>query len=191
MPLFIQTPRFVIREFTPDEEGTYVALYDDEKVIVHLPKRTRQEQIDIFRDTIADYETEKTLNRWGLFNNGDGDYIGSCLLREFYDFQGKIELGYSRHQKYWGKGIATEMARIMIAYAFTNTRAEEVVALTTLGNTGSQKVLLKAGMERLENFHKDGEELAYFRVKRGRDIELATGYNLLSSLPQSVEDAMK
>jgi ribosomal-protein-alanine N-acetyltransferase len=166
MPLFIQTPRFVIREFKPEEEETYVALYDDEKVIVHLPKRTRQEQVDIFNEAMADYRKEKTLNRWGLFNNGDGDYIGSCLLRTFYDHKRKIEVGYSLHQKYWGKGIATEMAQIMIAYAFASTDAEEVVAVTTLGNTGSQKVLLKAGMERQENFHRDGEELAYFRIKR-------------------------
>jgi len=167
MPLFIQTPRFIIREFKPEEEEIYVKLYDDEQVIIHLPKRTRQEQYEIFRGTMADYEVGKTLTRWGLFNNGDGDYIGSCLLRNFYDFDGKIEVGYSLHQKYWGKGIATEMTQIMIAYGFTNTDAEEIVALTTLENVGSQKVLLKAGMERLENFHKDGEELAYFRIKRG------------------------
>ncbi|MBS1533003.1 MAG: GNAT family N-acetyltransferase [Bacteroidetes bacterium] len=172
MPLFIQTPRFIIREFKPEEEEIYVALYDDEKVIVHLPKRTQQEQVDIFRGTIADYEAGKTLNRWGLFNNGDGDYIGSCLLRNFYDFKDKIELGYSLHQKYWGQGIGTEMAQIMIAHAFSNTDAEEVVAVTTLGNTGSQKVLLKAGMERRDNFHRDGEELAYFGIKRNSGFKI-------------------
>jgi ribosomal-protein-alanine N-acetyltransferase len=166
MPLFIQTPRFVIREFKPEEEELYIALYDDERVIVHLPKRTRKEQAEIFRTTMADNAEGKVLNRWGLFNNGDGDYMGSCLLRNFYDFKDKIELGYSLHHKYWGKGIASEMARIMISYGFTNTDAAEIVAVTTLGNIGSQKVLLKAGMEQLENFHRDGEELAYFRIAR-------------------------
>ncbi|MGZ3778815.1 MAG: GNAT family N-acetyltransferase [Mucilaginibacter sp.] len=166
MPLFIQTPRFVIREFKPEEEELYIALYDDERVIVHLPKRTRAEQAEIFRTTIADNVAGKVLNRWGLFNNGDGDYMGSCLLRQYFDFSDKIELGYSLHQKYWGKGIASEMAHIMIAYGFTNTDAAEIVGVTTLGNTGSQKVLLKAGMERLDNFFRDGEELAYFSIKR-------------------------
>ena len=166
MPLFIQTPRFVIREFKPEEEELYIALYDDERVIVHLPKRTRAEQAEIFRTTMADNAAGKVLNRWGLFNNGDGDYMGSCLLRPFYDFKDKIELGYSLHQKYWGKGIASEMARIMIAYGFTNTDAAEIVGVTTLGNTASQNVLLKAGMERLDNFFRDGEELAYFRIAR-------------------------
>jgi [ribosomal protein S5]-alanine N-acetyltransferase len=166
MPLFIQTPRFVIREFKPEEEELYIALYDDKRVIVHLPKRTPKEQAEIFHTVMADNAAGKALNRWGLFNNGDGDYIGSCLLRAFYDFKDKIELGYSLHYNYWGKGIASEMARIMIAYGFTNTDAAEIVAVTTLGNIGSQKVLLKAGMERLENFKRDSEELAYFSIKR-------------------------
>jgi len=170
MPLFIQTPRFVIREFKPEEEEFYIALYDDERVIVHLPKRTRAEQTEIFRTTLADNAAGKVLNRWGIFNNGDGDYMGSCLLRAFHDFKDKIELGYSLHYKYWGKGIASEMARIMIAYGFTNTDAAEIVAVTTLENIGSQKVLLKAGLEQLDNFKRDGEELAYFSIKRSNPL---------------------
>ena len=168
MPLFIQTPRFVIREYKPEEEETYMALYDDERVTVYLPKRSRKEQLEIFHTIFKDYAAGKVLTRWGLFNNGDGDYIGSCLLRNFYDYKDKIELGYSLHYNYWGKGLASEMARIMIGYGFTNTDAEEIVAVTTLENIGSQKVLLKAGMVQLPNFKKEGEdrELAYFSIKR-------------------------
>ena len=166
MPLFIQTPRFVIRDFKPEEQNAYMALYDDERVTLHLPKRSRKENLDIFHSTLTDYTAGKTLGRWGIFNNGDGDYIGACLLRDFYEEQGKIELGYSLHKKYWGKGIASEMAGILIAYGFTHTNAKEIVAVTTLGNIGSQKVLLKAGMIQLPNYLRENEELAYFSIVR-------------------------
>lgn len=166
MPLLIQTPRFVIREFKPHEKDAYMALYDDERVTLHLPKRNRQENLEIFNITLADYASGNTLGRWGIFNNGDSDYIGACLLRKFYDEEAKIELGYSLNQKYWGKGIASEMARTMIAYGFTHTHAREIVAVTTLGNIGSQKVLLKAGMTQLPNYLRDKEELAYFSIVR-------------------------
>jgi ribosomal-protein-alanine N-acetyltransferase len=166
MPLFIQTPRFVIREYLPEEEATYMKLFDDRLVTLHLPKRTVRENLEIFHNTLADYKRGKPLGRWGLFNNGDGDFIGLCLLREFYDEKGKIELGYSLHQKYWGKGIASEMASIMIAYGFTHTNAKEIVAVTTLENIASQRVLLKAGMIQLPNFRRDGEELAYFSIDK-------------------------
>jgi ribosomal-protein-alanine N-acetyltransferase len=166
MPLFIQTPRFVIREFKPEERNVYMALYDDDRVTLHLPKRSRKENLEIFHSTLADYAAGKKLGRWGIFNNGDGDYIGACLLRDFYDEKDKIELGYSLHQKYWGKGIASEMAGIMIAHGFMHTNAKEIVAVTTLANIGSQKVLLKAGMTQLPNYLRDKEELAYFSIAR-------------------------
>jgi ribosomal-protein-alanine N-acetyltransferase len=166
MPLFIQTPRFVIREFKPEEKEAYMALYEDKRVTLHLPKRNRQENLDIFNTTLAEYNTGDALGRWGIFNNGDSDYIGACLLRKFYEEDGKIELGYSLNQKYWGKGIASEMAQIMIAYGFMHTNAREIVAVTTLGNIGSQKVLLKAGMTQLPNYVRDKEELAYFSIVR-------------------------
>jgi RimJ/RimL family protein N-acetyltransferase len=170
MPLCIQTPRFVIREFKPGEEKDFVDFFNDERVLVHIPKRTRLENTNIFHSTLADYAAGKTLARWGMFHNGDGDYMGSCLLRDFYDHQGKIELGYSLHVRYWGQGIATDMAQIMINYGFINTDAAEIVAVTTLENIASQKVLLKAGMTRGENYKRDADVLAYFSIKRNNKL---------------------
>lgn len=164
MHIIAQTPRFVIRNFMPEEEATYLALFDDPRVTLHLPKRSRREQIEIFRKAIEDYDTNTGLGRWGIFNNIDGDYIGMCLLRNYYDEEGRIEIGYSLRHKYWGKGVASEMAIIMVSYALTHTDANEIVGVTTLGNTASQKVLEKAGLIRMPDFRRDGEDLAFFSM---------------------------
>jgi ribosomal-protein-alanine N-acetyltransferase len=164
MHILAQTPRFVIRNFSPEEQAIYISLFDDERVTLHLPDRSRKEHIEVFKKALADYTEHKALGRWGLFNNTDGDFIGLCLLRTYNDEDGKIELGYVIHQKYWGKGIASEMAIIMIGYTLTHTNAKEIVAVTTLENIGSQKVLEKAGLKRMDNFKRDGEQLAYFRM---------------------------
>jgi len=166
MQIIAQTPRFVIRNFKPEEEDIYMSIFDDERVTLHLPDRSRKEHIEVFRNALKDYAANKALGRWGIFNNGDREFIGFCLLRNYNDEEGKIELGYVLSQKYWGKGIASEMAVIMVGYGFNHTNALEIVAVTTLGNAGSQKVLEKAGLERLDNFKRDGEELAYFRIAR-------------------------
>ena len=166
MHVLAQTPRFSIRNFKPEEEAAYMSLFDDERVTIHLPKRSRKEHLEIFRTALKDYTEHKVLGRWGIFNNSDGDMIGMCLLRNYNEEDGQIELGYVLHQKYWGKGIAGEMALIMVGYGFTNTDAIEIVAVTTLGNSGSQKVLEKAGLQRMANFKRDGEELAFFRIKK-------------------------
>jgi [ribosomal protein S5]-alanine N-acetyltransferase len=166
MNIIAQTPRFVIRNFTAEEEATYLSLFEDEDVIEHLPQRSLKENIAIFHTALNDYAEGKALGRWGIFNNGDNDFIGVCLLRAYNYEPGKVELGYVLNKKFWGKGIASEMARIMVAYGFMHTGANEIVAVTSLGNTGSQKVLEKAGLKRMPNFKRDGQELAYFRVEK-------------------------
>jgi len=166
MHIIAQTPRFVIRNFSPEEEATYLSLFDDAAVTLHLPKRTRQENRQLFRESLRDYKSGKVLGRWGMFNNGDQEFIGVCLLRQYLEEKGQVELGYVLRRKFWGRGIAAEMAEILVAYAFMNTDTNEIVAVTTPGNIGSQKVLLKAGLKRMDNINRDGEELAFFRLER-------------------------
>jgi ribosomal-protein-alanine N-acetyltransferase len=166
MHIIAQTPRFEIRNFKPDEEEVYLSLFDDALVLIHIPKRTRKENSAIFRSALNDYAAGKTLGRWGLFNNNDHEFIGLCLLRDFDGETGKIELGYVLGRKYWGKGIASELALIMINYGFTQTGAQEIIAVTTLENMASQRVLEKAGMNRLDNFVRDGKELTLFSIEK-------------------------
>jgi len=133
---------------------------------LYIPKRSREERIGIFNKALAQYAVTKSSGIWGIFNKADGDFIGSCLLRPFYDEQGVLELGYSLERKYWGAGFATEMALAMVDYGFSAEDTSAIVAVTILENIGSQRVLEKAGLKRLDNLLRDGEELAYFKLQR-------------------------
>ncbi|WP_157682327.1 GNAT family N-acetyltransferase [Mucilaginibacter mallensis] len=166
MHTILETPRLIIREFLPDEQDIYLNHFTDEEVCRHIPKRTTDERIKIFLIATVNYQTNKKLGIWGMFNKANGVFIGSCLLRLF-DEPDKIELGYSMERKYWGQGIATEMAEALIEYAFTDADVNEVVAVTTLENIASQRVLEKAGLVRTDNVMRNEEELAFFRKSRG------------------------
>jgi len=161
-----QTPRLIIREFLPGEEDIYLNHFNDELVIQYIPKRSREERINIFRKGLEQYAANKTTGLWGIFSKADGDFIGSCLLRPFYDEAGVLELGYSLERKYWGGGFATEMAAAMLAHGLSDRSISDVVAVTELENIGSQRVLEKAGLKRVDNLLRDGEELAYFKTRR-------------------------
>lgn len=165
MSIIIQTPRLIIREFLPEELEMYLNHFTDEKVCLYLPKRTTEERITIFNNALNKYTITKATGIWGMFDKTTGDFIGSCLLRPFNDDPGLIELGYSLEQKYWGQGIGTEMGTAMIAHSFNDAATTAVVAVTILENTGSQRVLEKAGLKRMDNILRDGEELAFFELK--------------------------
>jgi len=166
MRTIARTSRFIIREFKADEEDTYLSLFDDEEVTVHLPKRTKDEHRRLFKETLQEYEEKSLCGRWGMFTSDNTDCIGMCLLRHFEGSKDIMELGYVLHKKYWGRSIGTEMAHIMIDHAFKQTAARQVVAVTTFGNLGSQKVLEKAGFKRMDNYVRGGEEAAFFCIER-------------------------
>lgn len=166
MRIIAQTPRFIIREFKADEEDTYLSLFADEEVTVHLPKRSEDEHRRLFKESLQEYEENSLCGRWGMFTTDDIECMGMCLLRHFEGSKEKMELGYVLHKKYWGQGIASEMAQIMTEHAFKQTGALQVVAVTTFGNVASQKVLENAGLKRMDNYVRGGEEAAFFSLER-------------------------
>ena len=164
MHIITQTPRLIIREFLPEEQAVYLHHFTDEEVCRHIPVRTTEERINIFQTALNNYATSKQAGIWGMFNKETGEFIGSCLLRPFNNNPAVMEIGYSMNPQYWGQGIATEMVIAMIAHSFANDNIVEVAGVTTLENIGSQRVLEKAGLLRVDNLLRDNLELAYFRL---------------------------
>ena len=155
-----------IREFSPEELEIYLHHFTDERVTLHLPKRSREERVTIFNIALSQYHDTKTRGIWGMFDADTGDFIGSCLLRPFNGDNAIMELGYSTEQKYWGRGLGTEMALAMIEHGFTDPAVNEIVAVTTFENEASQKVLLKAGLVREGNLKRGEDDLAFFSLRR-------------------------
>jgi ribosomal-protein-alanine N-acetyltransferase len=166
MAIITQTPRIIIREFLPDELDIYLNHFNDGRILEHIPKRSRDERVAIFNLALNQYSDTKRRGIWGMFDAGTGDFIGSCLLRPFENTADKLEIGYSIEQKYWGRGLATEMAVAMIEHGFTDAAILEIAGLTTTDNVASQRVLEKAGLTRDGNLRRGEEDLAFFRLKR-------------------------
>lgn len=56
------------------------------------------------------------------------------------------ELKYAFHRDFWGKGLATEAARAMLAWGQGSFGLAEIIATVHPDHTVSQRVLEKAGM---------------------------------------------
>ena len=68
MRIITQTPRLTIREFIPDELEAYLNHFNDEELCRYIPKRTREERINIFHKAIANYTNgEKTAHLRHVF----------------------------------------------------------------------------------------------------------------------------
>lgn len=165
MTILYQSQNIIIREFVPEDKQLFVLLFEDEEVALYIPQRSTAQYLELFDSTIADY-SKGPLGRWGIFDIHTLDFMGMYLTRHFEYVPDQVEIGYVLAKKYWGKGIASEASSALIDYCFTHTDTNQVVAVTDLDNIGSQKVLEKAGLRRLNNLKRDEQELAYFMIER-------------------------
>jgi len=166
MTIVTQTPRLIVREFVKQEETLLLALYADERVTKYVPKRTVEETKRQFADAIKAYKDYKGLGRWGVFNPENDEFIGVCILKPADSDETRIELGYVLSPKYWGKGIATELAKALVKYGFEQKKLTEICACTDHENVASQNVLLKAGLLQEGTIFWHGQDLTFFRITR-------------------------
>ncbi len=92
---------------------------------------------------IASYER----NGFGLYlveRKEEGDPIGLCgLIRR--DNLPDVDLGYALHSSYEGRGYAVEAARAVLRYGQETHHLRRIVAITTLDNDASMRLLRKLG----------------------------------------------
>ena len=106
----------------------------------------------------------RNLKHWDDFGHGlwmlrdlEGRMAGRCVLRHL-DVEGtdEVELGYGFHTPYWGRGLATEVARELLRLGLDELRRPSIVAITRSVNVGSQRVLVKTGLVFEREYEHEG-----------------------------------
>lgn len=90
---------------------------------------------------------------------GYGEFLGWFELRPLEEDSAEaVELGYRLRRAAWGRGYATEGSRALVERAFTKLGVERITAYTMAVNTGSRRVMEKAGLEYVRTFFEDWPE---------------------------------
>ena len=108
----------------------------------------------------------KDLGRWGVFDPANGNLAGTCKLLPNDTDPEKMEIGYVLAKKYWGKGLATELAKALLEYGFNQIGLKEICACVDFENIASQNVLLKAGFAHAGNIFWHGRELPFLVITK-------------------------
>lgn len=84
--------------------------------------------------------------------------LGYCGLFFFSNVNGKpeIEIGYRLAKSAWGKGYATEAARAVSNFAFTQLGIKRLIAMIDPSNVASIRVAEKIGMHYEKDVMFDG-----------------------------------
>ncbi len=126
-------------EITHDKEamkyyGTLSAFFENEK--------------DALKE--INWMTEQFLNnagRWIIIDKQNDLYIGDIGIHNYNKDHKKVEIGYKLKREFWGKGIITNLIKILINYAFNNFDFNRIEALVDVRNIGSKKVLINNNLK--------------------------------------------
>jgi ribosomal-protein-serine acetyltransferase len=80
-----------------------------------------------------------------VITGGNGRLLGGCGVNQINKLYRIANLGYWVRSSEAGRGVATQAAKDVAAWAFANTDLERLEIVVAVGNTASQAVAVKAG----------------------------------------------
>jgi RimJ/RimL family protein N-acetyltransferase len=149
-PILLETARLRLRRFVPTDLGLLVELDSDPEVMRYISygeptPRDRYER-EILPRWFAQYAATPSLGYWAAELRASGEFVGWFHLRPDRFDAGDQELGYRLRRAAWGRGLATEGGRALVAHGFASVGADRISARTLAANAGSRRVMEKCGL---------------------------------------------
>lgn len=158
MEILLETDRLILRRFTEQDADALFDLHNDPEVMHFLnggrPASREKVRTQTLPTILRAYERHPHFGWWAADERSTGEFVGWFELRPNNDKPPyEAMLGYRLHRSAWGRGLATEGARALIRKAFTELRVIRVIADTMAVNSGSRRVMEKAGLTLVRTFH--------------------------------------
>lgn len=166
MNYVLESKRLLFREMVIDDFDNLKAIISDKETMKYYPKP---------------YD-DNGVNRWikwcqDLYSKGYGLYalelkdshvfIGDCGVT-LQNIDGDIvyEIGYHINKNYWNKGYASEAAKTIKEWFFSNTSNEEVYSYMNSDNIGSCNVAINNGMKFVKEYDEEGIKHKVYKITR-------------------------
>lgn len=158
----LETERLLLRAPVAADAEALAPMYADPEVMRYVGDGRPLTRAETERSV------KRMIQRWeadgfGLFTavrKDDGAVIGRVGLlvwntdtwepttrAEAEDGRTEVEVGYTLGRDYWGRGYATEAAGAVRDFALRELGADRLIALIIHGNTASENVARKLGLE--------------------------------------------
>ena len=155
LPVII-TPRFILREI---EELDASDMFEYSHLPYVGPNAGWQPHCSVSetRAIIKLFQGKKKYGQLGVFAiviKETGKMVGTVELHTYVEGH-KADLGYTVNPAYWGKGVAVEVSKYIVAWGFETLGLKRIEASAFTSNHQSKRVCEKLGF-RYEGLKKKG-----------------------------------
>ena len=149
----LETENLVLRPFKDEDVDDYFGVLDSPEVRrwLHLPESLdRSDAWQQMAWFLGQWELRGT-GHWALEEKKSGQFVGRAGLHrpERHDWPG-VEVGWTLHPDYWGRGYATEAGAAAVRYGFDQLEVDKLFSCILPENYKSQTVAKRLGFEFLE-----------------------------------------
>jgi ribosomal-protein-alanine N-acetyltransferase len=190
----IETPRLLLRQFTPDDSDDLYGIYSNPELFKYMSneKPLLWEQTRAVIDTFTQDWKHHNFGVWAVIYKKNQRLIGHCGLK-FLENTTQIQVGYLLLKSYWGKGLGTEAAKAALKYGFEEVRLPKIVAIAKPENIASRRVMEKVGMKYEKDAYYYDNDVVYYSISRQayqaqvmRSKPTADNENLSLTIPQLI-----
>jgi ribosomal-protein-alanine N-acetyltransferase len=144
---FLTTDRLGFSHWSPDDWSLAQALWGDAQVTSLIGGPFTTEQVEQRLNSEIASMNAHHVQYWPIFLVESDQHAGCAGLRPYRLDQRLYELGFHLRPEHWGRGLAQEAGRAVIAYAFEKLGAEALFAGHHPANSASRRVLTKLGFQ--------------------------------------------
>ena len=144
--LYLQTDRFLIRQWRLDDVIALWQIMSDSRVHIHTgdsawTKERTKKYIQLMVN--KDFQTLEVFHGACILKNNN-TLIGFTGLNPYLPKQPELEWQFG--VPYWGQGYATEIGKAVIKAAFSTTNIRAIYGMVNPQNKASMRVMEKIGM---------------------------------------------
>lgn len=147
--MILTTDRLILRDFVATDWEA-VLIYQQDPLYLRYNEWSSRTPEDVreFVQMFLDHQNQipRIKFQFAVTLKPTGQLIGNCGVRRESLNALEGDIGYELDSRYWGKGYATEAARAVVEFGFTQMNLRRITAWCVADNVGSAHVLEKLGM---------------------------------------------
>ena len=153
----IETPRLRLRPYTEQDVDLVHGMMSDPEVMRYYPSLYDLERARALIEWVHKSVATYGYSFLAVEAKDDGRYLGHAGLLHWDDVDARedVEVAYMLRREHWGRGYATEAARVCRDWAFAHTAADRVVSFIDVNNEPSMGVARRNGMTRVARLEEN------------------------------------
>ncbi len=179
--IILSTERLILRTWEPSDVPLMTAISSDPLVMEHFPAIQDNAATQVLVDHINQHYETFGYAAYAVEIKDTHEFIGFVGLNhpsfEIPNFQPKglpiVEIAWRLSSKHWGEGYATEAAKAVLYYAFTELNLPEIISFTVPANTKSRRVMEKIGLN-----HSEADDFDHPKLEENSPLKRHVLYRL-------------